>query len=143
MISVVQAALLGVSIFVLGQIVQRFLLEPMQEQRRAIGDIATAYIMYANIGHAAYHKGRGLELAYPDTPEQASRNLRFYASRMHASLWTIPFYRVWAFFRLVPRRKTVRELTRELVAWSNSLHDGEPGIPREQVAKLLNLPREG
>jgi hypothetical protein len=143
MVSLVQAVAVGAFIFIVGQIVQRFLLEPMQEQRRVIGDIATAYLMYANIGHVAQNQSRGLELAYPETPEQASRNLRLYASRMHASLWTIPFYRLWSFLGFVPRRRAVRELTRELVRWSNSLHQGQPGIPREEIAKLLNLPREG
>jgi len=39
----------GVAIFVLGQVLLRFFLEPIQEQRRIIGEIASALVYLANI----------------------------------------------------------------------------------------------
>jgi len=40
---------IGVAIFVLGQVLLRFLVEPIQEQRRIIGEIASALVYLANI----------------------------------------------------------------------------------------------
>jgi hypothetical protein len=40
-------ALIAVVVFVAGQILQRFVLEPIQEQRRLMGKIAHALLFYA------------------------------------------------------------------------------------------------
>jgi hypothetical protein len=49
MMNTVLAVGVGVAIFVLGQVLLRFFLEPMQEQRRIIGEIASALVYLANI----------------------------------------------------------------------------------------------
>ena len=43
----------GVIVLVVGQIVVKFLLEPFQNHRKLIGEIANSLILYANVGPSA------------------------------------------------------------------------------------------
>ena len=141
--SAVQTVLLGVSIYVVGQVVQRFLMEPIQEQRRIIGEIASARLLYANIAHAAQiASDPRMGAGYLEDATQASRALRSLASRLRATERTIPFYRFWAGLRLIPRPADVQVAAAGLVGWSNSLYSGQPGVHRDKVVAALRLPAE-
>lgn len=135
-----QTVLVGVVVLVLGQSIQRFILEPMQEQRRIIGEIASSLLFLGNIGPPPASLPDGVRLVLPEEPEQASRTLRSLASRLRATLWTIPLYNAWAAVRVVPHRDVILGASRNLVSWSNSLHSGQPDKPRRAVAELLKLP---
>jgi hypothetical protein len=117
--------LIGVLVFVIGQGIQRFVLEPIQQQRKIIGDIATARLFLANVAHAAAHEGKGIQ--YPEDPTEASRRLRALAAGLHASLWSIPAYGCWSGLRLIPDRQVVVQVTKEIIGWSNSLQPGHAG----------------
>ncbi len=55
-------ALLGIVVFVLGQIAVKFILDPIQEQARTIGEVTHALTYYANV----------IEIATPDQKVEAS-----------------------------------------------------------------------
>src|SRR5688500_11232023 len=40
----------GVTVFVIGQLVAKFLIEPIHEQKKLIGEIAGTIIFYSNVG---------------------------------------------------------------------------------------------
>ena len=103
----------GVTVFVLGQIVQRLFIEPIQEQRRVIGKIAHAVLFYCNTSGDPV-------LASPATPEEALKAVRGLAAELHATLAVVPFYGTCARLRLVWKAETVREACRLLVGISNS-----------------------
>jgi hypothetical protein len=63
------------------------------------------------------------------------------ASRLQASLWAIPFYGLWAALHFVPKRVKVEQVSKSLIGWSNSLFSGAPGVFRDHVAKMLDLPQ--
>src|SRR5215203_2679649 len=113
-----QTVLAGVLVFTVGQAIQRFVLEPIQEQRRVIGEIASALLFLGNVGPPPTSLPDGIKLLLPEEPEQASRTLRSLASRLRATLWTVPFYNACAFFRLVPRRAVILDASRTVVSWS-------------------------
>jgi hypothetical protein len=138
----VQTVLLGTSVFVLGQLAQRFIIEPIHEQRKAIGEISNALLFYGNIAHAGANTGRDFTIHYPDEPHEASRTIRALAARLRSTLWTIPAYGLWAALGIIPRRRSILEASTHLIGWSNSLYDGMPGIPRKKIAELLQLPPE-
>lgn len=131
----------GVTVFVACQAVQRFLLEPLQEQRRTIGEIASAILLYGNIGPFTPDVPPEA-LALAATHSEATKALRTLAARLRASLWTIPLYRAWSSVHAVHSRATILEASQQLVGWSNSLHSGQPGGPRTNVARLLGLPSD-
>jgi hypothetical protein len=136
-----QTVLAGVLVFVVGQAIQRFLLEPIQEQRRVIGDIASAILLYGNIGPLPPDVPPE-SLALAATPAEATIALRTLAARLRATIWTIPLYGAWSGARVVHSRATILDASQQLVGWSNSLHSGQPGIPRGNVARLLGLPAD-
>src|SRR5689334_16778921 len=80
-------ALLGVIVFVAGQALQRFIVEPIMEQRKVIAEVAFVHLFYANVIENTDH---------PDTVDKASETLRTLAYRLRATLWTIPLYGVLA-----------------------------------------------
>lgn len=97
------AAVLAPIGFVLTQGFLKFVLEPMQEQRRVKGEIA--------------HLSTVLDI--PDYREDVDKEeveairatrktLRNLAGQLWASLWAIPLYNVFAFVRLVRRPITLR-----------------------------------
>jgi hypothetical protein len=56
---------LAVVVLVVGQIIIRFLIEPIYEQRKLIGEITAAIKMYANVSAKAFK----LMTSYPTPPE--------------------------------------------------------------------------
>jgi hypothetical protein len=136
------AILAGVTVFVVGQIIQRFILEPIQDQRRVIAEIAVARVFLANVGPASSPVPEGYVLIGGDEPIPASRLLRSLAARLRASLWTIPFYDLWTRMRIVHPRATILEATSSLISWSNGILGGDGFAARSKVTTLLSLPED-
>ena len=68
----------------------KLVLEPIQDQRKLIGDVAHALLFYKNVYHPE-------SFGPPDDRrrdelDEARKTLRGLAGRLRASLWTIPFY---------------------------------------------------
>jgi hypothetical protein len=133
--------LAGTLVFVIGQAIQRFILEPIQEQRRVIGDIANALLYLGNVGPLPWVADMHTVLL-PEQPNDASRMIRLLAARLRATLWTIPFYDSLARLRFVPHRGTITGAAQSLIGWSNSLHSGQPDVLRTKVGELLGLPHD-
>jgi hypothetical protein len=136
-----QTVLLGAAVFVSGQVIMRFIIEPILDQRRTIGEIAVADLFLANLSHVAQHKALSRPVQYSEDPLQSASHLRQLASRLLASLWTIPGYRLWSTFGIVPKRVKIQQASKDLVGWSNSLFSGEPHVFRDHLVQLLNIPR--
>lgn len=138
--SAARTVLLAVAIYVLGQAAQRFVLDPLSEQRKTIGEIAGALLYLGNISNVAVNKQRGQEVLLPADPAEASRTLRALAGRLRASLWAIPAYWLWSGLHIVPSKRRVLTASSGLVGWSNSLFSGDPTIHMRNVADALRLP---
>jgi hypothetical protein len=130
-------ALLGVFVFVAGQFVQKFVLEPLHEQRTVIGEIAFSLLFYANVMDMAARKNEGLVTL--EDPVETVRKLRGLAGKLRASLRTIPYYRLLAKLKVVPNETSILAATQGLIGWSNSIHLGEPDYHRRIVAESLGL----
>lgn len=90
----------GVIIFVVGQIVQKFLLEPLHEQAKAIGETLFCLTHYAS-WYA--NPGRGKD----DDLTQASNAIRDSASRLKATTNAVVCYGLFAAMRLAPQKENV------------------------------------
>jgi len=127
-------ALFAVVVFVAGQILQRFVLEPIQEQRRLIGEVAHALLFYANRGPAGVQLGT---FTLEDLRE-TSRHLRDLAGRLRSSIFYIPLYDTVA--RLVdsvPMREDALEAATQLVGWSNGLYHERSGPDNSRRRRII------
>jgi len=124
---------LGFVVFVLGQIAQRFFIEPIQEQKRVVGEIAHAVLYYASVGGTSP----------PEIRVEAQQKLRDLSARLNATLWTVPLYRFFESRGWVEKRENVNAAMTGLVGWSNSVvMKDSPNASRHRstVIKALSLP---
>jgi hypothetical protein len=152
----------GIVILVFGQIIVKFLIEPLHEQAKLIGEIANSLIFYANVGAPTepYYYAQLKEAAKLDEPirklaveryeqiiknewkkaDDAAQNLREQASQLMGRTHAIPLYRLWQFLRVVPRIEDVLESSSQLIGMANSVHGDKSQIPRaSEIAKRLRI----
>lgn len=104
----------GVSIFVIGQIIVKLILDPVHELRRTIGKISHALIERANI------------IQNPGVPpeeeiREASRELRKLSSELQSHLYLVPCYERTAKVFKLPGRDKIIKSSSSLIGLSNSL----------------------
>jgi hypothetical protein len=132
-------AVTGVLIFVLGQIIQRWFIEPIQDQRKVVGKIAYALTFYANAGTKVHIQ---LTSGIPSDGEKFMDHIRGLAADLMATRRTIPLYGVmsWVFWWYVLPYKNVKLASAWLVGWSNQIVAGESSHEqRDQIARLLKI----
>ena len=105
----------GAVIFVFGQLVGKFFIEPIHEQSKLIGEIANSLIIYADL-YANPGTGR------PEAMDEAATVFRQQASQLRVTSRSIPWYGLWVFLRFVPKRVNIIEASRNLIGLSNSIH---------------------
>ncbi len=119
----------GVSVFVFGQIIVKFLVEPVLRQRRVIGRIAFSLVYYAcDFGNPGIGTRKRLD--------EASVELRRLASDLRAETQGIPFYGFWSQMRLVRGESAVLSGVGDLIQLSNSVHAGDGATNLETRRKL-------
>src|SRR5437879_10209760 len=133
----------GVLVLMVGQLAQRFFIEPLHEQANVIGEIAYALAyyapVYANPGPTRVVIGpNGVNLT-----AATEDGLRALASRLIATTTAIRWYGLarWAFLRLPPRRD-VLEGASKLIGLSNSIRTGTPAGNleiRNRAVRLLRI----
>jgi len=101
---------LGFVVFVLGQVAQRFFIEPIQEQRRVIGEITLAVLYYDNVG----------EKAKAELREETAQTLRKLSGQLLATRWTVPQYRRLEPLGLVEKKDNVIAASDRLLGCSNT-----------------------
>ncbi|SPJ33434.1 hypothetical protein [Kushneria phyllosphaerae] len=88
----------GVIVFVLGQLMMRFVIEPAADLKRELGSITNTFLERANGEHSV-----GLR------SDDSSILLRQHAAKLMQGLWSIPMYhRVRIFFGLPPAEHIVQ-----------------------------------
>jgi|SRR6185503_17809262 len=116
-------AFAGVAVFTLGQIVQKWLIEPVQQQRRAIAKVVYQVSYYA-IQHEGYH----FELQ-----QEARTKFREAAAGLLESTAVIPLYRMLSALSIVPKQNIVIDVTEALIKLADdvnyeSLHQAEQAL---------------
>jgi len=133
-------ALLGVGVFVAGQLLQRIVVEPLQDLRRTIGKIAHALTFYANFMHyqpSPFEGGGGVGKPAEEM-NAASLEIRRLASDLQAIPFVIPGYRIFALLHIVPSPNAIDVAASNLRGWSNSLGKSS-GEHQQKVAEALKL----
>ena len=152
----------GIIILVSGQIIVKFLIEPLQEHAKLRGEIVEAIIFYSNAGSGIerYYLENLRETENVDEPlkkitreryeeliktnwkksDEAAIKLRQQAGQLLARTYAIPYYRLWAIFGQLPSLENIVAASSNLIGMSNSVHDGRGNnhIIRD-IAKRLKL----
>lgn len=120
----------GVAVFVLGQFVLKWLIEPLQEYRELKGEISHVLLFYANVN----------DRASPDEISETRRHLRGLSGRLRKIHAKIPFYNLCSVFSLVPVREDLFKASTELVGWSNDLDQVNGKVRhRRTIAECLGI----
>ena len=121
----------GVLIFVLGQTILKLLIEPVNDMKKAIGDVAYTLLQYSN----AY----GNVEVISDAAKLANiRNeIRTLGSNLLRCISVIPFYKTARKWFFLPREEEVEEAISCLIGLSNSLVVGDPMRISERERKVF------
>lgn len=126
----------GVAVFVLGQILLKLIIEPIQDLKKEIATILNNLIYYANI--ISNPNANSSEM-YKET----SQKLRQHASNLASKVSIIPFYKLWVMLRILPPKENIFQAKLYLIGISNSLYpskynDGMKNSEKsEKIQKLL------
>jgi hypothetical protein len=154
----------GIIVFVVGQVVTKFIIEPLYEQSKLIGEIANSLIYYANAGAGVepYYLQQIQNVTKQDELDETTKELlieryreliknewarsdeariflRQKASQLMGTTNAIPFYTFWVVLSLwrLPTRKAIIEASQELIGYSN---DTTKGMDRSRkIAKKLRI----
>ena len=124
--SALWGAALALILFVITQGVLKFVIEPIQEQRRLIGEVAHELSMH-------YY----LQDVQEDGVDEVRKTLRSLSARLWGSLWAIPFYNAFARVGAVPKLEDVVAASTELKAWAR--HLGSPVSSASADAMTRNI----
>ena len=130
----------GVSVFVIGQLLVKFAIEPIHDYRKLCGEIADALIFYANVSARYTDTGMSKEML-----DEAQCTYRRLAGQLYARAHVIRLYPIWSFVRLVPRRKDLAKASSNLIGLSNNVFDlsndasKDKGKYRDDIRKYLDL----
>lgn len=137
------AAAIALPYFVLGQALLKFVVEPIQDQRRLKGKVAHALHYYANVGgRPMYQSGTPESDAEHQRRIDAMKALRNLASELRQSRFVIPFYstlsRWWP--NLILPEDDLEAAATAITGWSNGVVSGSGSQDRRQeIARLLNV----
>jgi hypothetical protein len=158
-LKIVTTAVLGVAVFVLGQIVQKWFIDPIQEQRKLAGTIVYSLVFYANLfkyGHffsvaaetrrttreVSGRQAQFLDESYEGFKErlsEGSAQLRSLSSQIHQSLKVVPWYWLLERLRIVYRSEDLYNVANELVKLSNTSDRDTAILCQNNIIHLLKV----
>jgi len=122
----------GVVTFVLGQIIVKLLIEPVQEMKRTIGQISHSLIEHANV---IQNPGIPKE----DMINETSQHLRKLSSQLEAHIYLIPVYGLTSKLFCLPSRNSILKAARALMGLSNSVHRATERIYKQNAKRVERI----
>ncbi len=129
----------GIIIYVVGQILSKFFIDPIHKQGEIIGEISDTLVYYAR----EYLSPGRLQREMLD---QAHDRLRKLASLLKARSYMVKWYSLFVFLGWVPKLKSIEEASTHLISLSNSVYrdSSSSGIRNadsaNKVRGLLGIP---
>jgi hypothetical protein len=119
----------GVVTYVLGQLVLKLAIEPVQEMRKTIAIISHSLIEHANI------------IQNPGVPPQevmkeTSQHLRRLSSQLHSHLYLVPCFTLTSWLFCLPTRANVLDASTALIGLSNSLYRAKDRIYEQNARRV-------
>lgn len=129
----------GVFIFCISQFIQKFLLEPVQELNKTIGEISFRLDYYANIFPSSNQN------LNEDQQKQlliVFNSLRESSCRLQANAWAIWWYDFFECIRFIPLRSNIVKSKGKLIYISNTTSETERAERmerRKQIEEVKQL----
>jgi hypothetical protein len=105
----------GVIVFVVGQLLSKFFIEPIHDFRRIIADVGDQLIFHAQVYCNPSNDKNPLW-------DEASYKLRQMSSLLRIKQHVVPCYSFWSKIRIVPTIEKINEAARGLMYLSNSVY---------------------
>ncbi len=112
----------GVLTFVLGQLVLKLVIDPIQEFKRTVSDVA-----FALIEHASIYANPGV--ADGETLKKVSSEFRKLSSKLNSQMYLIPFYGLVSGIFGLPSKTRVFESSQKLIGLSNGVFGAVENLP--------------
>ena len=130
------AIISGVLIFVIGQIIEKFILDPIQQYKKVVGAVDNRLKFYSNILTSS---GFGDELIVEITD-----SIRILSCELEASYKPIPLKLFLSKIKAVETNKDVAAAAKGLIFLSNAGGRRDSGVEKcenriEQIRKLLKI----
>lgn len=158
-LKIVLTAVSGVVIFVIGQIIQKWFIEPIQEQRKIVGEIVYALAFYANLfNYNNLSRGLAKQRYQAEKVEEreaqiwdeafamvkgkmaeGSEKLRGLSSQIHQSIQLIPCYLILEKLGIVYKRRKLYAIAIKLIEWANSPEKETTIECQNGIIHLLNV----
>jgi hypothetical protein len=94
-------AVVGIAVFVAGQLIQKLFIEPIQDRRKAMGEILYVIDYYSSLREEEFNE---------DIEKAARKYLRRATSDLYRFMSIIPAYRFLSTVRIVPKKTTIEAL---------------------------------
>ena len=127
----------AILVFVMGQILGKLVIEPIQDLKKTLGEIRYALVFHA----------QAIMTPVGDREEEdkASEALRRLACDLRSKVGAIPFYGRWAAISsgFLPARTNAFEASKQLIGLSNSVHQqnrsDRNGMRVDKIERLLGF----
>jgi len=117
--------LAGVIIYVLGEIIVKIVIDPVQELKRVIADIAFKLIHYSHVFRLSSSDdsdaATGEKEISPEKLEQAADEYRKLASMLNAGFRLVPFYPFARVVFFLPKEADITDARNELIEMSEEI----------------------
>jgi hypothetical protein len=119
----------GVITFVIGQLIVKLLLDPIQDMRKTIGLVSHTLVERANV---ISNPGNPAKQVIDDTSDE----LRRLSSQLHAHLYLVPcYYTTSRIFRL-PTKEKLLTASVALIGLSNSVHKADDRVYESNAKRV-------
>jgi hypothetical protein len=110
----------GVLVYIIGQIINKFYIEPIQRQKETIGKISDALIYYSNL-YTSPKISATQEFDRPEKREKAHEDFRNLACELVSRTHQIPHYIYLSYLKIVPKEKIIIISRGNLIGLSNGM----------------------
>ena len=141
--------LAGVIIYVAGQIIVKLVIDPVQELKRVIADIAFKLIYYSHVYRIAPSGDEGAsgeeaqKSIDPEKLEQAADEYRKLASMLNSGYRLVPFFKIAKLLFFLPKEADIIEARNELLEMSEEIFAAPKSFViserRKGIEKLLKV----
>jgi hypothetical protein len=139
----------GVIIYVAGEIIVKIVIDPVQELKRVISDIAFKLIHYSHVYKIAPSGEEGAfgagekRSVDPEKLEQAADEYRKLASMLNAGYRLVPFYAIAKLLFFLPKEADIIEARNELLGMSEEIFAAPKSFViserRKSIEKTLKI----
>ncbi|HVO22479.1 MAG TPA: hypothetical protein VMW56_02505 [Candidatus Margulisiibacteriota bacterium] len=123
----------GVLVFVAGQSLGKFVIEPVHDLKKLIGEVRYALVFHAQAIHTP--------VGDRTREDMAAETLRRLSCDLRSKVGAIPFYRLWSTIScgFLPSKHDAFAASTELLGLSNSVHQPDRARNADRVADIERL----